>query len=234
VEASENRVAAARSGTFADRTLAIADGAKALLMLSGGLDSATLASFVDRERPTGAKAAAVYLNSGDPVDERQIEASNRILDRIGGRLEIIAVAGFLRTLVDDPVMRQAAAPFLPFDGAIALSIMTLYAIKSRAGAVYVGLHCGDVEERQDYARPSIDRLESRAIDRDTAPKIITPFLDMTKAEILKFGASMDVPYELTWSCAYAGAIHCGDCLSCRARRRAFADADVADPTRYRE
>jgi 7-cyano-7-deazaguanine synthase len=234
VEAPEKRTGALCPDTFADRTLAIAEGATALLMLSGGPDSATLASLLNRGRPTGAKVAAIYLNSGHPVDERQIEASNRILGRIGGRLEIIAMAEFLRALLDDPVMRQAAAPFLPFDGAIALSIMMLYAIKSRAGAVYVGLHCGDVEERQDYARPSIDRLESRAIDRETAPKIITPFLDMTKAEILKFGASMDVPYELTWSCAYAYTIHCGYCLSCRARRRAFNDAGVADPTRYRE
>ncbi len=212
----------------------MADGAKTLLMLSGGPDSATLASLVDRELPAGAKAAAVYLRSGHPVDDRQIDAANRILGRIGGRLEIIVVTEFLNAIHADPVMRQAAAPFVPFGGAIALSIMTLYAIKSRSAAVYVGLHREDVEERQEFARQSIDRLESlAAADRHDAPKIITPFLDMTKAEVLKLGASMDVPYALTWSCARADAIHCGQCGSCRARRRGFADAGLADPTRYR-
>lgn len=212
----------------------MADETKALLMLSGGPDSATLASLVHRELPAGAKAAAVYLRSGDPADERQIEAANRILGRIDCRFDVIVIAEFLSALHADPVMWQRAAPFLPFRGTVALSVMTLYAIKSRAAAVYVGLHRADVEEREDYARHSIDRLEAlAAAGGKNAPKIMTPFLDMTKAEVFKLGASMDVPYELTWSCARADAIHCGECGSCRARRRAFVDAGRVDPTRYR-
>jgi 7-cyano-7-deazaguanine synthase len=81
----------------------------------------------------------------------------------------------------------------------------------------------------------MDRLESlAAIDRDPAPKIIAPFLHMTKTEVFKLGAAMGVPYDLTWSCLRAGRLHCGRCIACRARRRAFADAGLVDPTRYEE
>ena len=55
---------------------------------------------------------------------------------------------------------------------------------------------------------------------------------MTKTEVFKLGAAMGVRYDLTWSCSRAGRLHCGQCTACRARRRAFADAGLVDPTRY--
>ena len=81
----------------------------------------------------------------------------------------------------------------------------------------------------------MDRLEAlAAIDRVAAPKIIAPFLARTKTEVFKLGAAMNVRYDLTWSCLRAGRLHCGQCTACRARRRAFADAGLVDPTRYEE
>jgi 7-cyano-7-deazaguanine synthase len=211
----------------------MASDTKVLLMFSGGPDSATLASLVDRELPTGRRASAIYLRSGHPSDWREIEAASRILNRIGARLETVDILDFLGVLHDDRLMMRTAAPFLPFDGAVALKVMILYGIYSRASTIYVGYHRDDVEERKDYSRESIDRLETlAAADGKDAPKIIAPFLNMTKAEVLKMGASMNVPYELTWSCMRADAVHCGQCVSCRARRRAFVDAGLADPTHY--
>ena len=54
-----------------------------------------------------------------------------------------------------------------------------------------------------------------AVERDDAPKIIAPFLTMTKTEVFKLGAAMGVPYDLTWSCLRAGAFHCGQCTACQ-------------------
>ncbi|MFZ0525744.1 MAG: 7-cyano-7-deazaguanine synthase [Xanthobacteraceae bacterium] len=211
----------------------MADAAKVLLMLSGGPDSATLAGFVARELAAGELPHAVYLRSGHPADKKEIDAAERIAGRIGGRLDIADIPALLQALRDDRLMTLSENSLLPFGNTIALSLMMLCAIRTRAEVIYVGYHRDDAEENEDYARPVMDRLEYlAAIDRDHAPKIIAPFLTMTKTEVFKLGAAMDVPYDLTWSCLEAKDLQCGQCTACRARRHAFVNAGLVDPTRY--
>ncbi len=218
---------------FAWQTMA--DAAKVLLMLSGGPDSATLAGFVARELAAGERPHAVYLRSGHPADAKEIEAAEQIAGRIGCRLEIVDIAELLRALQGDRLMIASENSMLPFGNAIALSLMMLCAIWARADALYVGYQRDDAGENEGYARPAMDRLEYlAAIDRDLAPKIIAPFLAMTKPEVFKLGAAMSIPYDLTWSCLRADDLHCGQCPACRARRRAFAATGLVDPTRYKE
>lgn len=211
----------------------MADTAKALLMLSGGPDSATLAGFVARERMAGNQPLAIYLRSGHPADTKEIAAAARIAGRIGVRLDIVDVPELLRALRGDRLMMPSESSILPFGNAIALSLMMLCAIKARATAIYVGYHRDDAEDNEGYARAAMDRLQAlAAIDRDTAPKIIAPFLSMARADVFRLGAAIRVPYDLTWSCLRAAALHCGECTACRARRQAFAAAGLFDPTRY--
>jgi 7-cyano-7-deazaguanine synthase in queuosine biosynthesis len=159
----------------------------------------------------------------------------QIASRIGSRLEIVDIPELLHALQGDRLMTPSENSMVPFGNAIALSLMMLCAIRAQAPAIYVGYQRHDAEENAGYARPAMDRLESlAAIDRDPAPKIIAPFLHTTKTEVFKLGAAMGVPYDLTWSCLRAGRLHCGRCTACRARRRAFADAGLVDPTRYEE
>jgi 7-cyano-7-deazaguanine synthase len=213
----------------------MADAAKVLLMLSGGPDSATLGGVVAREPAAGNPPRAVYLRSGHPADAKEIEAAQQIASRIGSRLEIVDIPELLHALQGDRLMTPSENSMVPFGNAIALSLMMLCAIRAQAPAIYVGYQRHDAEENAGYARPAMDRLESlAAIDRDPAPKIIAPFLHTTKTEVFKLGAAMGVPYDLTWSCLRAGRLHCGRCTACRARRRAFADAGLVDPTRYEE
>jgi 7-cyano-7-deazaguanine synthase len=213
----------------------MADAAKVLLMLSGGPDSATLGGVVAREPAAGNPPRAVYLRSGHPADAKEIEAAQQIASRIGSRLEIVDIPELLHALQGDRLMTPSENSMVPFGNAIALSLMMLCAIRAQAPAIYVGYQRDDAEENAGYARPAMDRLESlAAIDRDPAPKIIAPFLHMTKTEVFKLGAAMGVPYDLTWSCLRAGRLQCGRCIPCRARRRAFADAGLVDPTRYEE
>jgi len=208
---------------------------KVLLMLSGGPDSATLARLVDEQLSVpGGRVNAIYLRSGHPSDEREIAAANEILRRIGGRLEIIDVTDLLRALGTDRIMIHSEASILPFGNAIALSIMMSYAIKSGAQKIYVGLHRDDADESKEYSREFLTMLQSLAsIARETPPEIVAPFLDMTKTDVFKLGASLGVPYEVTWSCIRDGEIHCGQCGACRARRRAFVAAGLPDPTSYK-
>jgi len=211
----------------------MADGAKVLLMLSGGPDSAVLAGFVARELPAGQKPHAVYLRSGHPADAKEIAAADTIASQIGGGLEIVDIPDLLRALRGDRLMTPSETSMLPFGKAIALSLMMLCAIKARADIIYVGYHRDDVQDNDAYTRQAMDRLEFLAtIERDQAPKIIAPFLNMTKTEVFKLGDAMNVAYALTWSCLRAEDLQCGQCPACRARRRAFAAAGLDDPTRY--
>jgi 7-cyano-7-deazaguanine synthase len=213
----------------------MADVAKVLLMLSGGPDSATLAGFVARELAAGTPPHAIYLRSGHPADKKESEAAEQIANRIGGRLEIVDIPELLHALQGDRLMTPSENSFVPFGKTIALSLMMLCAIRAQASAICVGYHRDDAEDNEGYARPAMDRLESlAAVDRDPAPKIIAPFLARTKTEVFKLGAAMGVPYDLTWSCLRANALHCGQCTACRARRHAFADAALTDPTRFEE
>ena len=63
-------------------------------------------------------------------------------------------------------------------------------------------------------------------------RIIAPFIDKTKAEIVQIGAGLEVPYANTWSCYQGGELHCGVCGTCVERKEAFALAGVTDPTTY--
>jgi len=73
---------------------------------------------------------------------------------------------------------------------------------------------------------AIHRLTDRRI------WIYTPFLNMSKAEIIRVGAARNVPFAQTWSCLKGGEYHCGQCASCVERRESFQQAQVHDPTQY--
>lgn len=67
---------------------------------------------------------------------------------------------------------------------------------------------------------------------ETEVKILTPIIDMTKAEIIKRGTELDVPFELTWSCYKNSDLACGECESCILRLKGFAEAGYRDPIKY--
>jgi len=209
------------------------DPATVLLMLSGGPDSATLADFVARDWP-GNTPHAIYLRGGHPAEAKEIDAAGKIASRIGSRLEVVDIPELLHALRGDRLMAASENSILPFGNAIALSLMMLCGVRASAAAIYVGYHRDDAEANEGYSRQAMDRLEAlAAIGRDGAPKIVAPFLAMTKTEVFTLGATMHVPYELTWSCLRAEDLHCRQCTACSDRRRAFAAAGLADPARYK-
>src|SRR5439155_1944322 len=85
-------------------------------------------------------------------------------------------------------------------------------------------------------RPEFYEAFQRVIDTGTKPEtrieIVTPVIDLRKAEIVKRGVELSAPFELTWSCYQAENEACGRCDSCALRRRAFREAGVPDPIPY--
>jgi len=130
------------------------------------------------------------------------------------------------------------ATVVPNRNAIMLSIATGYAVAQQCDAVAIAVHGGDHFIYPD-CRPEFIQAMNKAMGLATAgfaPEgfhIIAPYLMLTKADIVKRGDVRGVPFGRTWSCYKGGATHCGACGTCFERREAFVIAGVNDPTEYK-
>lgn len=206
---------------------------KVLLMVSGGPDSATLAKMVKEAEAAGTQIHGLYLRSGHPSDDREIAAANAILQDIGGKLEIIDVSATVRALGSQRVLIHSEASIMPFGNVLALSVASTYALRIEAKKIYIALHKDDADESIEYTSKYMEQLgEIFIAATDRAARIEIPLIDMTKVEVFKKGRELGVDYSRTWSCIRGDEKHCGDCGACRARRRAFVQAGLADATDY--
>jgi 7-cyano-7-deazaguanine synthase len=129
------------------------------------------------------------------------------------------------------------ATVVPNRNAIMLSIATGVAVARGAEFVAAGMHAGDHFIYPDCRPPFINAFSSamRLGNEGFAHndfRVWAPFIKMTKAEIVKVGAQLNVPFEQTWSCYKGNEHHCGTCGTCNERIEAFELAGVADPTQY--
>lgn len=208
---------------------------KILILASGGPDSATLAYLSEKERKAGNPPVnAIYLKTGQPSDENEIKAVQLVIERIGGSLEIIDISDAIRALGGGTPMYHAGASILSFGSTIALSIAISYANYINADKVLFGIHKDDSLHGPEYTEEYKKIIQSLT-DLTTAkgPRILTPFSNMTKAEVFSLGMKLGVDYSITWSCIEGGEIHCGDCGACLARKDAFICNGIEDPTLYR-
>lgn len=122
---------------------------------------------------------------------------------------------------------------VPGRNLIFLAIAAGYAEGIGAYGVAYAAHSEDHYLYPD-CRPEFVRATSEAIHRSTDYEVslLAPFVNMSKADIVKLGAKFTVPYKMTWSCYKGSEKHCGKCGTCVERREAFIKADITDPTEY--
>ena len=122
---------------------------------------------------------------------------------------------------------------VPNRNMILLSIATGYALSTGAEMVAYAAHGGDHAIYPDCRNEFADAMAEamRLCDWKTV-KLIRPFIDWTKSDIVFRGAQLNVPFEKTWSCYKGGSIHCGRCGTCVERQEAFELSNIEDPTHY--
>jgi 7-cyano-7-deazaguanine synthase len=219
---------------------------KAVCLLSGGMDSSTLA-YVARDR--GYEILALHLNYGQRTEARELASARAVAERLGA-LEFLPVSiEYLRlfgksSLTDpaiavetyDPSAPELPNTYVPFRNGNLLAIATSYAESRDADAIFIGVQALDYSGYPD-CRPQFIAAFQRVIDLGTADttaiRLESPFVGLTKTDILRIGLDLGVPYELTWSCYQAEDEACGVCGSCHYRQAAFAEAGLADPIPYR-
>ncbi|MBY4675289.1 7-cyano-7-deazaguanine synthase QueC [Marinobacterium arenosum] len=219
---------------------------KAVVLLSGGLDSATaLADAKDRGYQCYVlsfdygQRSLTELNAARAIATQQQVVEHRVI-----RLHLEDFGGSALTdhSIDVPEGEEEGVPitYVPARNTVFLSLALGWAEVLEAEAIFIGVNAVDYSGYPDCRPAFIQAFESMA---NLATKmgiegqrirIETPLIDLTKAQIIQRGTELGVDYALTVSCYQADdqGRACGHCDSCRLRAQGFADAGLPDPTRY--
>ena len=221
---------------------------KAVILVSGGLDSATVLAMA---RDQGYECYALSYDYGQrhrcELDAARLVAqvggviSHRIVD-----LDVGWMGGSALTDSSIPVPEDGSdnngipSTYVPARNTVFLSIALAWAEVMQAQDIFIGANAVDYSGYPDCRPAFIEAFErlanlaTKAGVEGDGFKVHAPLIHMSKAEIITTGSRLGVDYSLTSSCYQPDAMchACGHCDSCRLRARGFADAGVADPTRY--
>jgi 7-cyano-7-deazaguanine synthase len=197
-----------------------------VLLVSGGIESTTLlAELVD----SGTALQGLFLDYGQRGAKLEREAAAEHCDRLGVELvcfDLASVGEQFRNV-------QTRKPHVPIAhrNLVALSLALSYATSLESGRVYIGVNRADTS-----AYPSASHLflaQFRVVAGVLgAVQVVTPYIDVTKAEIIQRGTSLGIDYATTYSCMVGYAIHCGRCTQCVNRRQAFAHVGIEEPADF--
>ena len=215
---------------------------KSVLVYSGGLDSTVLLYHL---LAAGHEVHALSVNYGQR-HRCELERAAEICTRVKvphQTADLSPVQSLLAgSSLTSPEIEVAEGHYteenmkttvVPNRNMILLSLATGHGLSIGADQVAYAAHSGDHAIYPDCRNEFADAMANaiRLCDWNSI-ELSRPFVDWTKADIVRRGAELDVPFELTWSCYKGGEIHCGRCGTCIERREAFDLAGVKDPTPY--
>ena len=215
-----------------------------VVLLSGGMDSATCLAVAARE---GRPVHALTFSYGQR-HVRELRSARRLARhyRVAAHhIVALPLQALVRSSLTDrraPLPRGAGSrraipsTYVPARNTILLGVALGYAESHRLGRIYFGANAVDYSGYPD-CRPAFVRafnaLARRAVrspqEGGLRLQVVAPLLRLSKAEIVRLGERLGVPWELTWSCYAGGRTPCGRCASCRLRARGFRSARVQDP-----
>ena len=226
----------------------VKDAQRAVVLLSGGMDSCVCAALAARDH----QAAAVHVSYGQRTEEREQRAFFAICDRLGIRDRLLvrnealsAIGGSALTdhnigiphspgLDSEIMTSDIPVTYVPFRNAHFLSVAVSWAEVLGAAKIYIGAVEQDSSGYPD-CRPAYYQAFNQVIKlgtKDGQIEIVTPLIQLRKSEIVRLGLELGAPFDLTWSCYSREDSACGVCDSCVLRLRAFRDAGSADPIPY--
>ncbi|MFP8954731.1 7-cyano-7-deazaguanine synthase QueC [Natrialbaceae archaeon A-arb3/5] len=221
------------------------DSRRAVVLLSGGMDSAT-AAYEARDR--GYDIYALHTSYGQRTEDREYECARRLADEMGAADFLAVETGHLAeiggsSLTDDEravadadlESEEVPSSYVPFRNANLLAMAVSYAEANDCEAVFIGAHSEDFSGYPD-CRPAFFDAFERLVDVGTKPEtdisITAPFVEWSKTEIAERGNELSVPYEHTWSCYRENEPACGTCDACAFRLQAFQRLGIRDPIEY--
>jgi 7-cyano-7-deazaguanine synthase len=226
---------------------------KAVVLLSGGMDSCACAAIAREEHGVG-NVALLHAGYGQLTQARECRAFTEIADFYGVQQRLIVQLDHFRAIGGSALTDKSIAvpenqlhtsgshrssipvTYVPFRNAHFLSVAVSWAEAIGAGAIYIGAVAEDSSGYPD-CRPEYYRAFQNVIREGTRPEtqieVITPVITLKKSEIIRRAGELGAPLHLTWSCYQSEDAACGACDSCLLRLKAFAEAGITDPIPYR-
>lgn len=222
-------------------------GRRAVVLLSGGLDSAVAATIAKCERYD---LYALSFDYGQRNRDRELAAARAVADALRVKehhvlpLPLSSLGGSALTDAKIAVPKHrkreemaASIPstYVPARNTIFLSLALSYAEILKADSIFIGAHALDYSGypdcRPEYfeAFSALAKLATKQGVEGNAPKILAPLVGWTKAKIIETGFDLQAPLKHTWSCYEAGPAPCGACDACLLRRDAFLQTGHPDP-----
>ena len=228
-------------------SLAFTPRSRSVVCLSGGMDSCVTAALAARDT----EAFALHCSYGQRTEARELAAARAVAERLGLREFLHVNIGVFRQIGGSALTdRNIAVPdasaefrdhglveqhvpvtYVPFRNAHFLSAAVSWAEVLGAESIYIGAVEQDSSGYPD-CRPAYYQAFQELVRTGTSEgtiKIVTPLIEMNKAQIVRLGLECNAPLDLTWSCYREEQEPCGACESCVLRLRAFAAAGVPDP-----
>ena len=219
---------------------------KAVVLLSGGLDSATVLALA---RQQGYACYALSIDYGQR-HHAELAAAQRVAQALGAReqrvikvdLKSFGGSALTDARIAVPLHASAGIPltYVPARNSIILSLALAWAEVLQAQHIFIGVNAVDYSGYPDCRPEFIEAFErmanvaTKAAIEGRKLSVHAPLLQLSKADIVILGTKSGVDYSLTVSCYQADSEGraCGQCDSCRLRRAGFEKAGLADPTRY--
>ncbi|GAA3750629.1 7-cyano-7-deazaguanine synthase QueC [Terriglobus aquaticus] len=220
---------------------------KAVVCLSGGMDSTVCAALAARDFD----AYALHFSYGQRTEARELESARSVASILGFRQFLPLRMDLFRTIggsaLTDALIAVPDAPaednaigahvpvtYVPFRNAHFLSAAVSWAEVLGARTIFIGAVEQDSSGYPD-CRPAYYDAFNELIQQGTKEgdiRVITPLIRMRKAEIVRLGVELRAPLHVSWSCYSGDRVACGVCESCVLRLRAFREAGQSDPIPY--
>jgi 7-cyano-7-deazaguanine synthase len=210
---------------------------KCVVVLSGGLDSATVAYWA---KDQGYQIYPIVFKYGQ-IAVKEVCAAQKIAEALGVSAKVVDFSVLKDVFLTSALVNRditlsgefSESIIVPFRNGIFLSVAVAYAVSVNADKIFYGAHGSDAAFYPDCRREFHKAFEDAArLGTDLNISICAPFGGKEKIDVVKAAVELKVPLELTWSCYLDREYHCGLCESCVNRKKSFVKADMIDLIKY--
>lgn len=215
---------------------------KALVLLSGGMDSGVLLAQSLTEFES---VEAISFEYGSKHNRKELESAVLLAKKYDVTHTVIPLR-FLDELFDSSLLQggesvpdgtynqdNMRSTVVPFRNGIMLAVAVGYAENLQIDEVLIGSHSDDHGVYPDCRTEFTEKFsEAASLGTYTGVRVRSPFTALSKSEIAAAGRQLDFDFSLTWTCYKGHDFHCGLCAACNARKEALLFEEGKDPTRY--